>query len=252
MRKVIRVVLFLVFLGIFLYSGWNLASYYLENHQQEQTVSGLREQLTETTTPDQVNEEGILLRYAKLYEENPDLVGWLTIEDTPIDYPVMQRKGEEEYYLHRDFYGKDASAGGLFLAEHCDAEKPSDNLIVYGHHMKNGDMFGHLLDYEDEEFYQTHKTFSFDTIRERRVYQVLSVFRTEAYDKEDTAHFRYYDFIDAQNQEDFDAYVEEVARRSQYDTGITAEYGEELLTLSTCAYHTEEGRFVVVAKRVKS
>lgn len=250
MKKALRILVFLLFLGIFLYSGWNLGSYYLTNHRQEQTVSGLREQRVETEDAYQVNEDGILIRYEKLYQENPDLMGWLTIQDTPIDYPVMQRKEEKEFYLHRDFYGNDASAGCLFLEERCDWEKPSDNLIVYGHNMKNGDMFGHLLDYEDLEFYRNHQTFTFDTIREHREYQVMAVFRGEAYAEEDTEHFHYYDFIDAENAEAFETYVKEVNLLSQYRTGVTAEYGDELLTLSTCAYHTEEGRFVVVAKRV--
>lgn len=252
MRKVIRIVLLLIFLGVFLYSGWNLGSYYLAAHQQEKTVSGLREQLNQSEeNPYEVNKDGILVRYAKLWEENPDLVGWLTIKDTPIDYPVMQRKGDKEYYLHRDFYGEYASAGCLFLSEYSDWEKPTDNIIIYGHHMKDGDMFGHLMDYEDHDFYMGHKTFTFDTIREHREYQVLSVFRTEAYPEDDTEHFHFYDFIDAENAGAFDTYVKEVTSRSEYVTGVTAEYGEELLTLSTCAYHTEEGRFVVVAKRIE-
>ena len=113
------------------------------------------------------------------------------------------------------------------------------------------DFDGHLVDYEDHEFYRKHRFFTFDTIHEHREYQVLSVFRSEAYPEDDTEHFHYYDFTQAKDKADFDTYVKEVTQRSQYVTGVTAEYGDELLTLSTCAYHTEEGRFVVVAKRVK-
>ena len=116
--------------------------------------------------------------------------------------------------------------------------------------MKNGNMFGKLQNYEDEKFYRAHKTIVFDTVREHREYQVLSVFRGQAYAADDTEHFHYYDFTEARDQEDFEDYVEQISRRSQYQTGVTAEYGDELLTLSTCAYHKEEGRFVVVAKRV--
>ena len=156
----------------------------------------------------------------------------------------MQRKDDAEYYLHRDFNGEYASAGCLFLEKNCDAEKPSDNLIIYGHHMKNGNMFGKLQNYEDEKFYRAHKAIVFDTVREHREYQVLSVFRGQAYAADDTEHFHYYDFTEARDQEDFEDYVEQITRRSQYQTGVTAEYGDELLTLSTCAYHKEEGRFV--------
>ena len=229
MKKALRIILLLLFIGIFAYSGWNLATYYLAAHQQEQTVSGLRKQLVEEDDSYELNAEGILKRYEKLYAENSDMIGWLSIPDTPIDYPVMQREGDGEYYLHRDFYEKDASAGCLFLEEHCDADKPSTNLIIYGHHMKNGDMFGHLVDYEDHEFYRKHRFFTFDTIHEHRKYQVLSVFRSEAYPEDDTEHFHYYDFIQAEDKADFDTYVKEVTQRSQYVTGVKAEYGEELL-----------------------
>jgi sortase B len=116
--------------------------------------------------------------------------------------------------------------------------------------MKSGSMFGKLSEYEDREFYESHQTFVFDTIREGRTYQVLAVFRTQVYADDDKEHFHYYDFIDAEDQEAFDEYVKQVKSMSQYQTDITAEYGDELLTLSTCAYHKEKGRFVVVAKRV--
>ena len=249
MKKTIQILLFVLLAGVFLYSAWRLGSYYLTAFQQEKTVGSLRGQLNEED-PYAVNEDGILVRYADLYAENHDMVGWLTISDTPIDYPVMQRKDDAEYYLHRDFNGEYASAGCLFLEKNCDAEKPSDNLIIYGHHMKNGNMFGKLQNYEDEKFYRAHNTIVFDTVREHREYQVLSVFRGQAYAADDTEHFHYYDFTEARDQEDFEDYVEQISRRSQYQTGVTAEYGDELLTLSTCAYHKEEGRFVVVAKRV--
>lgn len=176
MKKNIQILLFVLLAGVFLYSAWRLGSYYLTAFQQEKTVGSLRGQLNEED-PYAVNEDGILVRYADLYAENHDMVGWLTISDTPIDYPVMQRKDDAEYYLHRDFNGEYASAGCLFLEKNCDAEKPSDNLIIYGHHMKNGNMFGKLQNYEDEKFYRAHKAIVFDTVREHREYQVLSVFR---------------------------------------------------------------------------
>lgn len=249
MKKAIKLLAFVVLAGVFLYSAWQLGSYYLTGFQQEKTVGTLRDQLEEED-PYAINADGILVRYADLYAQNQDMVGWLTIADTPIDYPVMQRKEDPEYYLHRDFNGGDASAGCLFLDGNCDLERPSDNLIVYGHHMKNGNMFGGLQNYEDAAFYNAHKTFVFDTVREHREYQVLSVFRGQVYGERDTEHFHYYDFIDAENAADFDAFVEQVTSLSQHQTGVTAEYGDELLTLSTCAYHKEAGRFVVVAKRL--
>lgn len=251
MKKAIQILLFVVLAGVFVYSGWRLFSYFLTGYQQEQTVAGLRDELNGSAEDSyEVNKDGILVRYADLYARNPDLVGWLTVADTPIDYPVMQRKKQPEYYLHRDFNGKYATEGCLFLDAACELKLPSDNLIIYGHHMKNGNMFGKLGRYEDRGFYQSHKTFVFDTVWEHREYQVLAVFHSQIYADKDTKHFHYYDFVDAKDRAAFDAFVKQVKQRSQYDTGVTAKYGDELLTLSTCAYQTNNGRFVVVAKRV--
>ena len=182
--------------------------------------------------------------------DNADTIGWLRIDGTNINNVVMFAPDTPGKYLHMDFYGKWSYRGTLYVAENCDV-RTADNILIYGHHMKNGDMFGHLVDYEDHEFYRKHRFFTFDTIHEHREYQVLSVFRSEAYPEDDTEHFHYYDFIQAKDKAEFDTYLKEVTQRSQYVTGVTAQYGDELLTLSTCAYHTEEGRFVVVAKRVK-
>lgn len=252
MKKVIWTLVVLVLLGVFGYSAWQLGSYYYVNYQHEQSFSELREEIKkDPKDPYAKNKDGILKRYAKLYAKNHDMVGWLTIEDTPIDYPVMQSsKKDPEYYLHRDFNKKKATAGALFVDADCDMERPSDNLIIYGHHMRNGSMFGKLQVYEDKKFYKKHKVFTFDTIREHREYKVLSVFRAQAYSKGDTKHFHYYDFVDAEDKEDFDSYVAQISKLSQHKTGVKAEYGDQLLTLSTCAYHTNQGRFVVVAKRI--
>lgn len=254
MKKIMKILVILILLGVFLFSGVKLGDYYLDWREQEDTVAELREELDKSVDkkdPYARDKKKNLIRYKKLHKENPDMIGWLTIPDTPIDYPVMQSsKDDPEYYLHRDFHKKQATAGTLFLDADCNLKKPSDNLIIYGHHMRNGSMFGRLEKYEDADFYKKHRVFTFDTLKEHRRYRVLSVFRGQAYAKGDTEHFHYYDFIDAKNEKDFDAFIREVTERSQYKTGVTAQYGDQLLTLSTCAYHREQGRFVVVAKRI--
>ena len=248
MKKALRIILLVVFIGIFVYSGWNLATYYLAAHQQEQTVSGLRKQLVEEEDSYELNADGILKRYEKLYTENPDMIGWLSVKDTPIDYPVMQRKGDGEYYLHRDFYEKDASAGCLFLEEHCDADKPSTNLIIYGHHMKDGSMFGSLISYKDAAFRAAHPIVQFDTLYASHSYEVVAAIETEI-PAEGSDAFRYYDCVgtDAQQFAQYCAFIEE---NRCYDTGTTIQPGDRLLTLSTCAYHTANGRFLVVARQI--
>jgi len=131
----------------------------------------------------------------------------------------------------------------------CDVVKGCDNYILYGHHMQSGKMFGTLDDYSDENYYKKHPTIQFDTIYEKGTYEIMYVFRSKVYSEEDIT-FKYYQFINATSEKEFNSYLKEMADMSLYDTGVTASYGDQLLTLSTCDYQEEQGRFVVVAKRV--
>ena len=115
-----------------------------------------------------------------LHEENPDCIGWLTIDGTRIDYPVMYRPGDKNYYLHRDFNGEYSANGCLFLAEEC-VPGNSDNLIIYGHHMNSGKMFADLEKYKDEGFYEEHPTILFRTIWGNEQYQIFAAFTTPVY-----------------------------------------------------------------------
>ena len=132
----------------------------------------------------------------------------------------------------------------------CDVLKPSTNYIIYGHHMKSGNMFGKLDLYEDEDYCKEHPCIRFDTIYEKGIYEVMYVFRSRVYSEEEIV-FKYYQFIDANSEQEFNSYMSEMAEMSLYDTGVTAEYGDQLLTLSTCDYQEKNGRFVVVARKIK-
>lgn len=192
-------------------------------------------------------EEPLLEKYAALYEENHDLIGWLSIEGMVIDYPVMQCE-DDEYYLHHDFYGNDSKYGCLYVRGVADVDTPGTNFIIYGHNMKDGSMFGDLDLYRRENFYREHPT---DTLYEERTYEIIAVFRSQVYHSGEDA-FRYYQFYEAQTQEEFAYFYENIKELALYDTGVTAEFGDTFLTLSTCAYHVEDGRFVVVAKAVSA
>lgn len=191
----------------------------------------------------------ILEKYADLYEENPDLTGWLSIEGMKIDYPVMHCE-DDEYYLHHDFYGNEDKYGCLYVRERADVDTPSTNFIIYGHNMRDGSMFGDLDLYKDEAFFKEHSVISFDTLYEERTYEIVAVFLSRVY-REDEEVFKYYDFYDAHTPEEFQDFYENIKSMSLYDTKVTAEYGDTFITLSTCAYHVEDGRLVVVAKRVE-
>lgn len=190
----------------------------------------------------------VLEEYQTLYNKNKKLIGWIKIDDTKIDYPVMQT-ANNEYYMDHNFNQEYDKNGSLFLDKDCDIVHRNTNLIIYGHHMKSGKMFGGLNKYSSEEYCKSHPNIQFDTIYERGTYEVMYVFRSRIYN-EDEVVFKYYQFLDAASEQEFNSYMQEMAALSLYDTGVTASYGDQLLTLSTCDYSEEDGRFVVVAKRV--
>lgn len=190
----------------------------------------------------------VLEEYQTLYNKNKKLIGWLKIDDTIIDYPVMQT-ANNEYYLDHNFNQEYDKNGSLFLDKDCDVVRRNTNLIIYGHHMKSGKMFGNLNSYSSEEYGKKHSLIQFDTIYEKGTYEVMYVFRSRIYN-EDEVVFKYYQFFDAASEAEFNSNMQEMAALSLYDTGVTANYGDELLTLSTCDSSETDGRFVVVAKRV--
>ena len=218
---------------------------------------------TETSVPKiKPQKPEILWKYGSLYEINPDMIGWLAIDGTVIDYPVMQTMEDESYYLSVDFYGQPNKNGCLIMDTdsvvgtgtkadgYMDGASPSTNLIIHGHTMRNGDMFGDLSLYADETYGKEHSRICFDSLYEEREYELIAAFYSQVYyESEDV--FKYYKFFQADTQEEFDDWYDHIKELSLYDTGVTAEFGDEFITLSCCAYHVEDGRFVVVAKRIK-
>ena len=183
-----------------------------------------------------------------LHEGNPDCIAWLSIEGTSIDYPVMSRPNDRDYYLHRDFYGSTSKAGSLYLAEICDVLK-SDNLTVYGHNMKDGSMFAPLLNYRDQSFYEAHPLIHFETLHDEADYEIIAVLTTRVYTDHD---FAFYSFANAHSEQEYDAYVDSCKARALYSIDKSARYGDRLLTLSTCEYSQKNGRFLVVARRLEN
>ena len=192
----------------------------------------------------------ILPRYRALYEKNPDLIGWLRIDGTDIDLPVVQTPGDNEYYLRRGFDRFYAVGGTLFLDERCSvsADAPTANWLIYGHNMHDGSMFGQLVRYRDEDFYKAHPTFTFDTLYEGGTWQVVAAVDTAL--GADT--LPYYTFFDADTKLDWQHRVRAITEKALYDTGVMPEYGAQLLTLSTCGdtHPDTDARFALLAVRI--
>lgn len=228
-------------------------SYYEKNDIEYSELSTLVKEdsggTVEINYTEKQDKPPILKKYETLYNKNRKLIGWLKIEGCDIDYPVMQTSNNE-YYLDHNYNQEYDKNGSLFLDKDCDAAFPNDNMIIYGHHMKSGKMFGNLNYYSKESFWEDNKEFTFDTIYETGTYAVMYVFRSKIYSEEEIV-FKYYQFIDATSENEFNSNMEEMANMSLYDTGVTAIYGDRLITLSTCDSSEEDGRFVVVAKKIK-
>lgn len=186
-----------------------------------------------------------------LQKQNSDIVGWLKIENTNINYPVVQGK-DNDFYMTHDYKKEYSKEGSLFLDKDYDWNIPSTNLLIYGHNNRGTNaMFTGLINYKDEDYYKKHKTIRFTTNTEDAEYEIISVFLSRVYYKSETDVFRYYYFINAENEQEFNEYVQNSKEASLYDIEATAEYGDQLLTLSTCEFSQEDGRLAVVARKIK-
>ena len=205
----------------------------------------------------------MLANMRELYNMNEDFIGWLKIEDTNVDYPLMQCPEDEQFYLDRDFQKNYSANGSLILDNdsdigngtkannYDDGTLPSTNLIIHGHNMKNGAMFGNLDKYRQQDYEKTHNIINLTTLFEEREYEIVAVCLSQVFLKSQTDVFKYYKFFEAYSKDEFDYFYDNIKELQLYDTGVTAEYGDEFLTMSVCAYHVENGRLIVVAKRIK-
>ncbi|MDR1953250.1 MAG: class B sortase [Clostridiales Family XIII bacterium] len=234
---------------IFILSAYVLISYLLEGRAAEADFDELRT-ITEGDGSEPADEYADMVgKYRELYARNSDFVGWLRVYGMDIDYPVMQTPGDPEYYLHRNFDKEYSKAGTFFASAITDIEKPSDVTIIYGHRMKNGSMFGKLPSLDESDFYKEHRYIRFDTLTERRSYEIFCVYRTLV-DTGEASEYRYYDYTDFADEADFEYFISEAKQREYFDTGVDVSYGDEIILLSTCESVRENGRVVVMGKRI--
>lgn len=191
----------------------------------------------------------VLPEYQGLHEQNSDFAGWLTIPGTEIDYPVMQAVPESsDFYLTHNYDGQEDINGSIFLDSRNDYEQQDDNLIIYGHNMKSGMMFGGLKNFLDENYSLEHKMVTFNTIYEKAQYEIIAVCLSKV-SQEGEEGIRYYDFINAGTEENFNHYLDYIKEMNIISGDINVSYGDRLLTLSTCNNYTEDGRLFLVAKK---
>lgn len=245
MKRVIKTVAIIILSVVLFISGFQIYDIYQDRHVSQVTFDDIADMVSQI---EETSDSKKQAAYQAIAKQNSDFIGWITIEGTPINYPIMQTIDRPNFYLTRDFNKNYNKHGVPFVAEQCDVSAPSDNITIYGHHMKDGTMFSALDKYKQQDYYKEHPIVEFDTLTSCNQYQIIAAFKTVAYSEQG---FRYYEFHDAENEKEFDDYIKEVKKRAFYDTGYSAQYGDKLITLSTCEYTQKNGRVVVVAKLIQ-
>ena len=192
-----------------------------------------------------------IIKLQELQQINSDIVALIKIEGTNINYPVLQGT-DNSFYMTHNYKKQKSKDGSIFLDKDYDWSMPSTNLLIYGHNNIGSDkMFSELVKYKKESFYKKHNIIKFITSTEEAEYEIISVFLSRVYYKHEKNVFRYYYFINANNKQDFDNYINNCKKASLYEIETTAKYGDKLMTLSTCEYSRTNGRLVVVARKVE-
>ena len=235
MSRKIYIIIAMVFTVVLSVSTFFIIRNHIDSAKQNEVYDNLAE-IVEDEPPKE--NEGVtfsedkdyLAEYLELYRQNEDIVGWIKVEDTNINNPVVQSVNEPNVYLKHKFDKSYSAYGCAYVQENCDEQKPSDNINIYGHHMNDGSMFTGLMKYRNKSFWEEHKAITFDTLTDRHQYEVIAVFKTVVYTNSSDS-FKYYEFTDAENAAEFDAYVVKCKELSLYDTGVSAEYGDKLISL---------------------
>ena len=220
----------------------------LSNNESLKNIENDKSELSNELQPNAKTER--MIKLEELQKENKDIIGWLQIENSKINYPVLQ--GEDNtFYMTHNYKKEYTKEGSLFLDKDYDWNLPSTNLLIYGHNNRgSNEMFTSLINYKDEDYYKTHKRIRFTTNKEDVEYEIISVFLSRVYYKSEKNVFRYYYFINAENEQEFNEYVQNSKDASLYPIEATAQYGDQLLTLSTCYFSQEDGRLAIVAKKI--
>ena len=194
--------------------------------------------------------QNLQLKYAKLYGENQEFVGYLSADGVNLNLPVVQAKDDKKY-LEKNFKLQSTKYGCPFVTHLNNIEPLDRNTVIFGHHMNNGTIFGALDKYKTIDGFKKAPVITFNTLYKDYSWKVIAAIVTNAYTKDDNGYiFRYY-FTELSTEENFSSYLNALSERSLYDTGIDVLPTDKLLTLSTCSHEFTDARFVVIARLVR-
>lgn len=249
--------IFVLCIGAAGFLGWRVYQKQQEYRAGQESINEVYALMNEAAEEVRLVDPGIseeelnsrkLAQYAILHEKNPDMIGWITIEGTPVNYPVMYTPKEPDYYLYKNFRKEYSVYGSIYLESSCKLDGSTKNLLLYGHHMRNGDMFASLQEYDSKDYWKEHSVIEFNTLDEICEYEVIAAFKQPAAQVD--ADFM--EMLQAGTEERYGEFLKFVKRNQFYDTGKEAQWPEQLVTLATCEYTQKDGRFFVVAKRIEN
>lgn len=253
-KSLINIIILLVLITIIILSSIYIVKYLVMQKEAKEESELLNDIDIMENDLEQIKTENSIViskeiermtKIKKLQEENSDIVGWIEIEGTNINYPVLQSE-DDEYYLTHNYKKEKSEKGSIFLSSKYDWKLPSNNLLIYGHNLVSGQMFNSLLKYRDENFYKKYPNIRFTTQKEDLKFEIISAFYSKVFSKSEKNVFRYYNFVTAESEKDYNNFVKNAKETSLYETNKDAKYGDRLITLVTCSYHVEDGRFVVI------
>lgn len=243
-RDTIKLIILIILTIVFLFLSYRLYCF-IDGRYSTRILNRIVTEI-ETGDIDEVQED-----MKRLYNENNDLVGFIVIPGTKIKYPVVYTQGKD-YYINKDFNKKPSLGGTLYIDKHNTVSPRDTNLIIHGHNMyHDGTMFNDLHKFKDENFYLNHKTFTYYTLKEKEEYEIVSVFLSKVYLVTDQV-FKYYKFYNADTIDDFNYYKTNIMELNMHKNTTDIKFGDQFLTLSTCEYSQENGRLVIVAKKINN
>ena len=233
-----------------------------ENHVEAETTDDLEIQWNaiKTKYPEVEFPQGMNIKWAELYAKNQDLIGWLTIDNTNIDSPVMHKPSDrdngnaQDFYLKRNFYKNDDKYGTPYLNKHNAGASLDLNNTIYGHNMMDGLSFAQLEKYYTIEGFKESPIIKYSTLYEDYYFKVYAAFITNGYPSGDNGYLFNYNMAHFPSDENFEKFIRAIDERKLYDTGVDITKDDKLITLSTCSYEikkTDMGRLAVVGRLVR-
>ncbi len=246
-RKYLLVILIIIFISLSIYLIFNTYINMRDKSNNQELKNDII--VNEENVKEENKNQSIIEKVKELKAINQDVKGWIKIDNTNINYPILQGE-DNSYYLNKNYKKEFSNQGSIFLDKDADINNVNSNIIIYGHNMKNKEMFQNLINYKDKSYYEEHKNIEIITDTESMLYEIVSVFKSRVFYKNETNVFRYYYCKDLSTKEKYDEYINNCKNIELYDTGVVPEFGEQIITLIVCEYSQQNGRMVVVARKV--